>query len=65
MSNRLPKPGKIETERLPDGSYLITAYAPRDGAGRPLATDLKYQMTREHFHQHVDALVWLRAGEGP
>ena len=67
MSNRLsPRPQKrapIIIKRLPDGGYLLTACAPRDGAGRETsAADLHYPMTAAEFSAWVDSLVYLRAG---
>ena len=67
MSNRLghspPRKAPIIITRQADGSYILTAYAPRDGAGRQTsAADLSYPMTKAEFSSWVDSLVYLRAG---
>jgi hypothetical protein len=53
----------ITIREQPDGSYVLTACAPRDCIGRETsACDLHYPMSREEFRRFVDDLVWMRAG---
>lgn len=55
----------ITVTRQPDGSYILTASAPRDGVGRQgSGGDYNYIMTEAQCRTLVADLQWLMAGEG-
>ncbi len=65
MSDRRPKPKKADLvcQKLSEDSYIITACAPRDGAGRPMFDgDRDYAMNRKQLDTYIANLVMLRAG---
>ena len=63
-THRPPRKAPIVIQRQADGSYILTAHAPRDGAGRETsAADLHYPMTRSEARTFSNDLILLLAGD--
>jgi len=56
------KRAPITFVQQPDGSWLITAHSPRDGARRPLTYDLHYRMSTTELRSLNADLAFALAG---